>query len=273
MTDATRYAVVGNPIGHSLSPAIHTRFAEQTGEAVRYERIEAPLEGFEVTVRAFFSEGGGGLNVTVPFKQQAWELAEEHTQRAAGAGAVNTLWQDARGRLHGDNTDGAGLVRDLVTNNGVQLDGARVLILGAGGAVRGVLTPLLEAGPQQVVIANRTLEKARGLCEHFADQGNLEASTFEALKGPFDVIINGTSASLQGELPPLADTLVGGSTVCYDMMYGSETTAFNAWAGERGAARTLDGLGMLVEQAAESFLQWRGVRPDTAPVIAALRDA
>ena len=272
MTDAMRYAVVGNPIGHSLSPAIHTRFAEQTGEPVHYERIEAPLEGFEQAVRAFFAEGGGGLNVTVPFKQHAWELADEHTERAARAEAVNTLWEDAQGRLHGDNTDGAGLVRDLVANSGVELAGARVLVLGAGGAVRGILTPILATGPEQVIIANRTLEKARVLCQHFADQGRLEASTFEALEGPFDVIINGTSASLQGELPPLADTLVGEHTVCYDMMYGSGTTAFNAWAGQRGAARTLDGLGMLVEQAAESFLQWRGVRPDTAPVIAALRD-
>ena len=273
MTEATRYAVVGNPIGHSLSPAIHSRFAEQTGEAVGYERIEAPLEAFEKTVRDFFGEGGGGLNVTVPFKQQAWALADDHTQRAAGAGAVNTLWQDARGRLQGDNTDGAGLVRDLATNNGVRLAGARILILGAGGAVRGVLTPLLEAGPERIVIANRTLEKAQDLRDHFAHEGSLEASTFEALKSPCDVIINGTSASLQGELPPLADTLVGSNTVCYDMMYGSETTAFNAWAAARGAAKTLDGLGMLVEQAAESFRQWRGIRPDTAPVITALRNA
>lgn len=272
MTDATRYAVVGNPIGHSLSPAIHNRFAAQTGEAVRYERIEAPLEDFEGTVRTFFSEGGGGLNITVPFKQQAWALADDHTQRAAGAGAANTLWQDGNGRLQGDNTDGAGLVRDLVTNNGVGLAGARILLLGAGGAVRGVLTPLLKEGPEQVLIANRTIEKAHELCRLFADQGSLEASTFEALKGPFDVIINGTSASLQGELPPLADTLVADNTVCYDMMYGSGTTAFNAWAGAQGAAKTLDGLGMLVEQAAESFLQWRGIRPDTAPVIAALRN-
>ena len=271
MTEAVRYAVVGNPIDHSLSPDIHTRFAQQTGEPVRYDRIEAPLEGFDETVRAFFGDGGGGLNVTVPFKQQAWSLAEVHTDRASGAEAVNTLWQDGQGRLHGDNTDGAGLVRDLVINHAVPVAGRRVLVLGAGGAVRGILTPLLAAGPRQVIIANRTLEKATTLCTHFAYQGHLEASTFEALEGPFDVIINGTSASLQGELPPLPDSLVSPDTVCYDMMYGRETTAFNAWAQARGASMTLDGLGMLVEQAAESFLQWRGVRPDTAPVIAGLR--
>ena len=271
MSEAIRYAVVGNPISHSLSPAIHSRFAEQTGEPVYYERIEAPTDGFEATVKAFFNAGGGGLNVTVPFKKQAWSLVRQHTERAATAGAVNTLWRDGDGRLHGDNTDGIGLVRDLADNHGVTLAGARILILGAGGAVRGVLGPVLATAPVCIVLANRTLNRARHLAHEFADQGRIESSSFEALGRPFDVIINGTSASLQGDLPPLPETIVGANTVCYDMMYGAGPTAFNAWGSAKGAALTLDGLGMLVEQAAESFHCWRGIRPRTTPVIEALR--
>ena len=271
MNETTRYAVVGNPISHSMSPAIQSRFAEQTGEAVYYERIEAPLDGFRATVEMFFNGGGGGLNVTVPFKQQAWSLADVHTQRAASAGAVNTLWQDGQGRLHGDNTDGTGLVLDLAANNQVTLAGRRILILGAGGAVRGVLDPILSMAPERVVIANRTLDKATALARDFKARGDVGSSTFEALETPFDVIINGTSASLQGDLPPLPGKIVHSDSVCYDMMYGRDTTAFNAWGTAQGAAMALDGLGMLVEQAAESFLQWRGVRPRTAPVIELLR--
>lgn len=271
MTEQARYAVVGNPIEHSLSPRIHAVFAEQTGEPLVYERLLAPLEGFRETVEQFFADGGTGLNVTVPFKQQAWQMADRHQPRAARAGAVNTLWREKHGILVGDNTDGAGLVRDLRVNHGVTLAGARVLVLGAGGAVRGIVEPLLGEAPAQVVIANRTLERAEGLRDLFADSGSLAASTFEALTGPYEVIINGTSASLQGDLPPLPEGLITSATVCYDMMYSQTETAFNAWARQQGVALRLDGLGMLVEQAAESFVQWRGKRPQTEPVMAMLR--
>lgn len=271
MTEQARYAVVGNPIEHSLSPRIHTAFAAQTGESMRYERLLAPVDGFGPTIEDFFSGGGAGLNVTVPFKQQAWEMAVRHQPRAARAGAVNTLWRDARGDLVGDNTDGSGLVRDLCVNHGITLSQSRVLVLGAGGAVRGILEPFLAQQPFEVVIANRTLARAHELCELFGDSGAIAASTFEALSGPFDLIINGTSTSLQGDLPPLPEALVTATTVCYDMMYSQTETAFNAWARRQGAGQCLDGLGMLVEQAAESFRQWRGVRPDTDAVIAMLR--
>lgn len=271
MTEQARYAVVGNPIEHSLSPRIHTAFAEQTGESLVYERLLAPVEGFRQTVEAFFAEGGAGLNVTVPFKQQAWEMAGRHQPRATRAGAVNTLWRDAEGTLVGDNTDGAGLVRDLRINHGVTLAESRVLVLGAGGAVRGILEPLLAEQPLEVVIANRTLARAHELRDLFGDTGAMAARTFEALAGPFDLVINGTSASLQGDLPPLPGGLITEATVCYDMMYSPDETAFNVWARQQGAALCLDGLGMLVAQAAESFLQWRGVRPDVGPVMAMLR--
>ncbi|MEQ6885656.1 shikimate dehydrogenase [Salicola sp. Rm-C-2C1-2] len=271
MTEKARYAVIGNPIEHSLSPRIHAAFAEQTGESLVYERLLAPLEGFRETLEQFFDDGGAGLNVTVPFKQQAWEMADRHQPRAARAGAVNTLWRENHGILIGDNTDGAGLVRDLRVNNDVTLAGARVLVLGAGGAVRGILEPLLAAAPAQVVIANRTLARAEEVRDLFADTGSLAASTFAALVGPFDVIINGTSASLQGGLPPLPEGLTNPATVCYDMMYSQTETAFNGWARQQGVALRLDGLGMLVEQAAESFVQWRGKRPQTEPVMAMLR--
>ncbi len=270
--EVARYAVVGNPIGHSLSPVIHGHFSRQTGENISYDRIEAPLEGFAATVQAFFAQGGRGLNVTVPFKQAAWELVEQRSSRAESAGAVNTLWCDDEGRLCGDNTDGIGLVRDL-QRNGVALDARRILILGAGGAVRGIMEPLIEAGPLEIVIANRTLEKAETLANTFGGRVAVKAMAFGDVVDGFDLIINGTSASLQGDLPPLADTLVTPETACYDMMYGSGTTVFNQWAQSRGAACTLDGLGMLVEQAAESFRIWRGVLPETEPVIGALRQS
>lgn len=266
-----RYAVVGNPISHSKSPQIHQAFARQTGEALTYERLEGPLEGFAGWVEAFFNQGGAGLNVTVPFKQQAWELAQVHSERAASAEAVNTLYRDAQGRLVGDNTDGAGLVRDLTHNHGVRLAGARILLLGAGGAVRGVLTPLLAEAPASLTIANRTPAKAQALCEQFAGTVPLHSASFTELAGPFDLIINGTSASLQGELPPLPDGLLAAGAGAYDMMYSPGTTTFNQWASDQGAVATLDGLGMLVEQAAEAFRLWRGVLPETAPVIAQLR--
>lgn len=265
-----RYAVFGNPIAHSKSPQIHRLFAEQTGQALCYEAILAPLEDFAGAARQFFSEGLGA-NVTVPFKEDAYRLADQLTDRARRAGAVNTLKKLEDGRLLGDTSDGAGLVNDL-HNAGIELTGKRILLLGAGGAVRGVIEPLLAQRPARLAVANRTQAKAEELARLFADLGEVQAQGFEQLSEPVDLIINGTSASLSGALPPIpAALIVPGHTLCYDMMYGRETTAFNRWAEAQGAARTLDGLGMLVEQAAEAFQLWRGVRPDGRPVLAALR--
>lgn len=266
-----RYAVFGNPVSHSRSPDIHHAFAAQRGEDLVYERIEAPLDGFAAAVMAFFDAGGRGANVTVPFKEQAFGLCEQLTARARQAGAVNTLWTE-HGRLHGDNTDGPGLVTDLCMNQGWALDGRRVLILGAGGAVRGVLGPVLERTPMELVIANRTVEKARTLVALFTAPGvPLAASSLEALAGRFDVVINAISAGLHGEMPPLPEGLVDDTTVAYDMVYGARPTPFMTWATARHAAAVRDGLGMLVEQAAEAYQLWRGWRPATAPVLAALR--
>lgn len=265
------YVVFGNPIGHSKSPLIHRMFAEQTAQSLDYQTSLAPLEGFAAFAQAFFATGRGA-NVTVPFKEEAYRLADQLTERARRAGAVNTLARQADGRLLGDNTDGAGLVRDLTVNRGVVLTGKRILLLGAGGAVRGVLEPMLAERPAALVIANRTVEKAERLAHEFAELGPVSASGFQALNEPFDVIINATSASLAGELPPIAPNVIqAGDTFCYDMMYGKEPTAFCRWADEHGAARAVDGLGMLVEQAAEAFFVWRGVRPDSAPVLAEFR--
>jgi shikimate dehydrogenase len=269
------YAVVGNPISHSKSPRIHSLFAAQTGEAVEYTAIQAPLKEFSETVRDFFTKGGRGLNITVPFKEQAWDMADQRSERAAKAGASNTLYQDDDGSLIADNTDGAGLVTDLAENNGVSLAGKRLLILGAGGAVRGVLGPLLAEQPRELVIANRTEAKAQALAELFADEAgdtSLSAVGFTDVAGAFDIVINGTSASLQGDLPPVSAAIITPDTVVYDMMYTPGVTTFNQWALDNGATLVLDGLGMLVEQAAESFRIWRGVRPETASVMAELRD-
>ena len=266
-----RYVVFGNPIGHSKSPLIHRLFAAQTGEQLDYSTMLAPLEDFTACAREFFQHGRGA-NVTVPFKEEAYRLADELSERARRAGAVNTLKKLDDGRLLGDNTDGAGLVRDLTVNAGLDLAGQRILLLGAGGAVRGVLAPLLAERPQSLTIANRTVAKAEQLAHEFADLGPVAAAGFDWLSEPVDLIINGTSASLAGELPPIDPSLIQpGHTVCYDMMYGKQATAFNRWAAEHGAARCIDGLGMLVEQAAEAFCVWRGVRPDSAPVLAELR--
>ena len=266
-----RYAVVGNPIGHSKSPLIHSMFAEQTGEHLSYEALLAPLDDFAGALRTFLQEGLG-VNVTVPFKEQAWELVDSRTPAAELAGAVNTIQRLDDGRLLGDNTDGKGLVRDIQHNAGFDLADKRILLVGAGGAARGVIQPLLEAQPAQLCVVNRTVEKAEQLARLFKDQGPISAAGFEWIEEPVDLIINATSASLEGQLPPMSPNLIyPGQTWCYDMMYASETTVFNRWAEQQGAARCLDGLGMLVEQAAEAFLLWRGVRPDTAPVLAALR--
>lgn len=266
-----QYAVVGNPIHHSKSPKIHGEFAALTGEKLEYTAIQAPIDDFSGTVQSFFSNGGKGLNITVPFKEQAWSLSTQLSDRARLAGAVNTLYQNENGEICGENTDGIGLVRDLTINHKISLTGKRILVLGAGGAVRGVLLPILEQNPASITIANRTVAKAEQLVELFAGKGELIACGFADLNESFDVIINGTSASLQGDLPPLPDMIIGGATTAYDMMYSPDKTVFNRWAESLQAARTFDGLGMLVEQAAESFFIWRKIRVDTHPVLAMLR--
>ncbi|TDO97363.1 shikimate dehydrogenase [Marinomonas balearica] len=261
-----QYVVVGNPIAHSKSPAIHATFAKQTGQDMNYSTLLGEDAQFENQVRCFFSEGGKGMNVTVPFKERAYALCDVLSPRAKLAGAVNTLMLGKNGKVYGDNTDGAGMVRDIVHVLGQSLEGKRILIVGAGGAVRGVLDPVLAQNPLSVTVANRTVSKAETLAEAFGCQ----ASSFEALEGTFDVIINGSSASLSGQLPPLKDELVGAHTWCYDMMYGKEPTVFLKWAQTLGA-KGADGLGMLVGQAAEAFFVWRHVRPEQAPVIEQLR--
>lgn len=269
-----RYAVIGNPIAHSKSPQIHAAFARQTGQELSYEALLAPVDGFAQTVADFRAHGGRGLNVTVPFKLEAFALAERHTPRAQAAGAVNTLAFDADGIL-GDNTDGAGLVRDLTANLDFALAGRRILLLGAGGATRGALLPLLDSRPAHLTIANRTVGKAEALAALFAAHAGdsvLDACGFDALAGRrFDLVINATAASLAGDLPPLPPGLYAEGALAYDMMYGRDPTRFMRAALADGAARAEDGLGMLVEQAAESFALWRGVRPDSGPVLAALR--
>ncbi len=266
------YAVMGNPIGHSKSPQIHALFAAQTGHDINYEALLVELDGFKAAVDWFQDEGGRGLNVTVPFKQQAWELIKDRSERAELAGAVNTISIREDGSRYADTTDGVGLVQDITVNNGIDLKGKCVLVLGAGGAVRGVLQPLLEQRPQFVIVANRTASKAVDLAKQFNEFGDVFGCGFDVLPGQqFDVVINGTAASLEGEVPPLPDDLLYENASCYDMMYSAEPTAFQTWAREHGAAQWLDGLGMLVEQAAESFFIWRGVRPDTSMVIDKLR--
>lgn len=265
------YGVMGNPIAHSKSPQIHARFAEQTRQRLTYDAILVDLGGFEQAVGNFQGNGGKGLNVTVPFKQDAWRLVDKRSQRAELAGAVNTIKIEANGDLLGDNTDGLGIVRDLTVNHGALLKGKRILILGAGGAVRGVLEPILAEQPAAVTVANRTVSRAQELAQLFRERGTIDGCGFDELEGPFDVVINGTAASLQGEVPPLPDHLLADNALCYDMMYAAEPTAFVDWATQHGAAKAVDGLGMLVEQAAESFFIWRGVRPETAPVIEELR--
>lgn len=266
-----RYVVIGNPVAHSKSPEIHARFAAQTRQNLVYERLLAPLDGFAQAVQDLIRQGGRGANVTVPFKLEAYALATSLTQRAQAAGAVNTLKFEGHAVV-GDNTDGIGLVTDIVRNAGVAMEGKKVLLLGAGGAARGVMLPILQQRPAQLVIANRTVSKADELAQQFAQSGQVRASAFAALQEPFDVIINATSASLSSDLPPIAPAVFGANALAYDMMYAKEPTVFLRFAAQHGAAAH-DGLGMLVEQAAEAFFVWRGVRPDTAPVYAELRSA
>jgi shikimate dehydrogenase len=275
-----RYCVFGNPVGHSKSPAIHAQFARQTGEDLVYEARLAPLDGFAAAVRDFIADGGRGANVTVPFKEEAFRLCDTLSVRAQLAGAVNTL-TFTDGHIAGDNTDGAGLVRDLMENLRTPLAGRRILLLGAGGAARGALGPLLEQLPATLVVANRTAARADELVRPFAArhaQTRLVGGGFDTLADlaggeAFDIVVNATSASLAGEAPPLPAAIFAPGALAYDMMYGKGDTAFLALAHKLGAARLADGLGMLVGQAAEAFFVWRGVRPETLPVLAALRAA
>ena len=275
MNDAdafAQYVVIGNPIAHSKSPDIQNRFAADTVQDLRYGSLLAPLEGFAATLQQFIAQGGKGANVTVPFKLEAYALATNLTARAKSAGAVNTLKFDGSGIL-GDNTDGVGLVTDVVRNAGCDLAGKKTLLLGAGGAARGVMLPLLESSPAQLVIANRTTAKAGELVQQFqpfAAGCELSACGFAGLQQQFDLVINATSASLQVDVPPVAPQVFGTATLAYDMMYGKQPTVFMQFAALHGA-QVRDGLGMLVEQAAESFFVWRGVRPRTDEVFAALR--
>ena len=270
MTD--RYAVIGNPVEHSKAPPIHTAFAEQTGEDIIYDRILGDLEDFAGDVRDFFADGGKGLNITIPFKEHAWELVNERSPRAALAGAVNCIMPLEGGKLRGDNTDGIGLVRDLVDNNGFEFRNKRVLLIGAGGAARGVVLPLQQQEPAELVITNRTIHKAEELADVFGKYGPVSACGLDGIgEEPYDLIINGTATSLHGDVPAIRDDALAPGGWTYDLMYSDEPTAFVRWGEARRASRALDGLGMLVEQAAESFFLWRGVMPDTGPVIEMLR--
>jgi len=269
-----RYAVVGYPVRHSWSPFIHGLFAKQTGQSLTYTRMEVAPEHLQAEVAAFFESGGKGLNITVPHKQAACLLTRYRTPRAEIAGAVNTIAAQETGLL-GDNTDGAGLVTDLTRNLSLALDNTRILLLGAGGAARGVLGPLLGESPEYLEIANRDGNRAVQLAKEFAPLGDIAGSGFDAISTgkTFDLVLNATSASLQDSVPPIPPSVIGPTTLCYDMAYGKGDTAFTRWAKNAGAGRAETGWGMLVEQAAESFFLWRGVKPDTKPVLEAVKTA
>ena len=265
------YAVMGNPIQHSKSPRIHMLFAEQTQQSIRYTAIQVDVGGFKQAVGNFAANKGKGLNITVPFKEEAWALVDTRSDRAERAGAVNTIKFLDNGQLYGDNTDGIGLVNDLKSHYQIEIKNKQVLLMGAGGAARGVLAPLLNEQPAAMVVVNRTPGKAKELAEHFAGLGNISGCGYEHLTAQrFDIVINATAASLHGELPALPDQLVSAEGCCYDMMYGQQTP-FMQWAAQQGVKTIADGLGMLVEQAAESFYIWRNVRPDTRLVLDVLR--
>lgn len=264
MTD--HYAVFGNPLGHTKSPQIHTAFAAEFGEDMTYGKVEAPLDGFEDSVRAFFAEGGMGLNVTVPFKVEAYDLADQCLPAAAICGASNCL-KIENGQILADNFDGAGLLRDVEKNLGVPVSGARILLLGAGGAARGTIVPFLQGGAESITIANRSLRKAETLCEQLGGYGSLTPARLDDVTDSYDIVLNSTSASLTGAEIPISDSVYSGARLAYDLVYGKGKTPFLAHAERAGAEQIADGVGMLVEQAAEAFVWWRGKRPDTAPVI------
>lgn len=271
--DTDRYAVFGNPIKHSKSPQIHKLFARQTKQSLIYTAELVEIGQFNQAIKDFIKNNGKGLNVTVPFKEDAWSCATQRSDRAQRAGAVNTLIVKPEGELFGDTTDGIGLVRDLTLNHNIQLNDKDILIIGAGGAVRGVLEAILAQQPTSLLITNRTKQKALQLAKDFSDLGNIKGCGLDEIKNAsFDIVINGTSASLQGELPPLPDSIFRKNSCSYDMMYASQATPFMQWSTNNGAIKVFDGLGMLVEQAAESFYIWRNVRPETKPVIQHIRD-
>lgn len=269
---ADEYAVMGNPISHSKSPLIHQAFAQQTKQLIHYTAIQVDLGGLAQAVGNFFANKGKGLNITVPFKRDALAVADTSSDRAGLAGAANTLLIDEQGRLVADNTDGFGLIRDLIDNHHRVIKDQSVLLVGAGGAARGVILPLLNEKPAQLTIVNRTPAKAQQLAEDFAKFGPVEGFGFDNLSNHgFDIVINATSASLQGKLPPLASTIFAPQALSYDMMYGAEDTIFQQWSSQHGASQCLDGLGMLVEQAAASFFLWRNIQPETTEVIKQIR--
>lgn len=261
------YAVMGNPIKHSKSPQIHTAFARQTHQQLEYKAILVPQGGFDDAVKKFRQQGGKGLNITVPFKLDAWQYCQIKSQHAELAGAVNTLILADDGDVRGENTDGIGLVNDLKKNLKISIAAKKILLLGAGGASRGVIGPILAEQPQCLTIANRTVEKARQLAKIFNPYGQIEGCGLNDVNGVFDIIINATSASLEQQVPPVSPTVIYETTCCYDMMYSAEPTAFVRWSQQHQAALAVDGLGMLVEQAAQSFWLWRGIKPDTQSVI------
>ncbi|MCO6426727.1 shikimate dehydrogenase [Nitrosomonas communis] len=266
------YAVIGNPIRHSKSPIIHMEFARQTQQDMHYEAILAPLDGFEAAVRTFQQSGGKGMNVTLPFKLDAYAISTRLTDRATAAQAVNTLKFDENHGILGDNTDGAGLIRDIEVNQGVTIVGKSVLLMGAGGAARGAILPLLERKPYLLALANRTKEKAQVLQKQFSSHGNILSGHYQDIAGKnFDIVINATSASLHGELPFLPTGIFNKASLAYDMMYGKELTPFLKFARQQGVDNLIDGVGMLVEQAAESFFIWRGIRPETRRIIEILK--
>ncbi len=268
MSIINQYAVFGHPVKHSKSPRIHQLFAEQTQQQISYNAQDVPAESFDSAINDFFLQGGKGLNCTVPLKELAWQRADTLSDRAKFSKAVNTLVLQKDGALYGDNTDGIGLVTDLTINHDISLSNSRILILGAGGASRGIISPLMEKAPAQLVIANRTVEKAITLSHEFSQLGEITALGYDALKNrQFDLILNATSASLTGRLPPLADNILANNGCCYDLAYANQPTAFVNWGLAHGARKSLDGIGMLVEQAAEAFYLWRGIHPETNPVI------
>lgn len=273
-----RYAVFGNPVAHSKSPQIHTLFAEQTKQSLVYTAELAEIGQFEQAVKTFISNDGKGLNITVPFKEDAWQTATKRSERAQRAGAVNTLILQPDGSLFGDTTDGIGLVRDLIDNHNIPLADKDILLIGAGGAVRGVIESILEQKPASLLITNRTAEKAVQLASDFSALGNIRGCGLDDTENTFshsdfDIIINGTSASLKGDLPALPDSIYRSNSCSYDMMYSATATPFMQWSADNGAKNIFDGLGMLVEQAAESFYLWRNVKPETEHVIKSIRQS
>ncbi len=262
------YAVFGHPIKHSKSPKIHQLFAEETQQSIVYDAQDVTAEQFTNVANGFFANGGKGLNCTLPLKELAWRFADHLSERAQLSKAVNTLALQRDGTILGDNTDGHGLITDLVTNHDITLSGKRILILGAGGASRGIIVPILEQSPLSLTLANRTVEKAANLADEFKTKGSITGCGFDQVQSnTYDVIINATSASLTDEIPPMPKEILADKGCCYDLAYSNKPTAFVRWGLENNALKSLDGLGMLVEQAAEAFFIWRGVRPKTRPVI------